>query len=1134
MSRPISRLINFAVECAALVLVALSATFAPGQAISGDLVGTVVDSSGAAITDANVAAGNTATGVSWSTKTNGEGHYRFTNLPPGTYKITVESKGFKTFTQRTDIQLNKTGTVDITMVPGAENETVQVEAVPPTIDTTTNQVQTTYEEKMTQDLPAASVGLGVLNLSLLQAGVGSTGGTGSGAGPSVGGLRPNQNSFTIEGVDNNEKVATGPLVYVPNDAVANFTLLQNQYSPEFGHSAAAQFNTIVLSGTNAYHGRVYEYFRNRNLDAVDQSLANQGIFTNPRYDNNRFGGQIGGPVLKNKLFFFVNYEYNPIGQAATPGAPILAPTAAGYAAALAVTGVSANNLNVLKQYATAPSACTAAQVSAGICPGATSTTPAGTVPLTGLPSGTGVEVGVLPVVAPNYSNQQALVTSMDYNFSTRDQIRGRYIYNKLSNIDIGAQLPVFFLPLSTPYHLVSLAEYHTFSPSLLNEFRFGFNRYASVTSVPNIQFPGLDSFPNITLDSLGGLNLGPDPGAPGATTENLYQGVDNLTWVHGNHTAKFGLEGRLAISPQIFIQRSRGDYEYATFNSYAYDQIPDGPIAERGFSSFGYEGGLHAIYWYANDVWKVRPSLTLNLGLRYEYTSTPKSWDQQTLNSISSVPGLIVFNKPEAPKTDFAPRVGFAYSPGTSGRTSVRGGFGIGYDVLFDNVGASGRPPQIGFNVDCPTTCKTPFLANGGIPPQPSSGITILPQDEARAKTSGYYPKVKYPYSETWNLGVQHVFASVYTAEVRYVGTRGLALIVQNRLNIQDVVTPTNSLPTYLQAPSQTTLDALTLTLGQLQTDYNNGGYYVPDYKNAGFNGSAVTAYEPWGASTYHGLQSQLTRRFHNGFQLQAAYTYSHTIDNSTAEFHTTDISPRRAQDFENYHVERANSALDHAHRLTIATIYDLPFLRQHSSWLMRNVVGNWELAPIYTWESGQWGGVQSGIDSNLNGDGCCDRGILNRTGLPRTGSGVLNLCNSSLPSGHLCNNDPDPNFDPSPYVVAYQAANPQAQYIVAGIGALATSSRNNFSTPPINNFDLTVAKHIAATERIRIDLLAQFLNALNHPQFVTGQLNQVNIIQGVGSVRNYFIPSSPNFGIARATFPSNARITQLGLKVSF
>jgi hypothetical protein len=558
-------------------------------------------------------------------------------------------------------------------------------------------------------------------------------------------------------------------------------------------------------------------------------------------------------------------------------------------------------------------------------------------------------------------------------------------------------------------------------------------------------------------------------------------------------------------------------------------------VAERSFGSVGYSGDQYGIFWYVNDTWKLRPSLSLNLGVRYEYTSTPFGWTQQTLNSIANVPGLITFGSPQAPTKDFMPRVGFAYSPGNSGNTSIRGGFGLGYDVLYDNIGTLSRPPQIGSTVDCPHTCQAPFLANGGIPFQPSSGITVLDQADARAGTSAYLPNhVRYPYAESWNLGIQRVFAKDYTAELRYVGTRGLALPVQTRLNIQDVVTPGNSLPTFLQAPSQAQLDALPLTLGDLNTQFGNGGFLVPAYLNAGFNNNFLTSYQPWGASTYHGLQAQLSRRFNNGLQFQAAYTYSHTVDNSTADFHSTDITPRRPQDFLNLPAERGNSLLDHRHRFTLSTIYDVPWNKTSSSWLKRNLLGNYEIAPVFTWESGQWGTVQSGVDSNLNADAASDRAFLNPAGSGSVGSDVINLCNSNLPSGNLCNNDPNPNFDPSPFVVGYQAVNPNARYIISGPGTLPTSSRSNLTTPPINNWDLTVAKHIALTERYRIEFLVQALNAFNHPEFVTGSPNQALQIADVGSQRNYFIPNQPNFFNARQSFPSNARTLQLVLKFNF
>src|SRR5262249_20445314 len=450
-------------------------------------------------------------------------------------------------------------------------------------------------------------------------------------------------------------------------------------------------------------------------------LANQGVTEVPRLDDNRFGGQVGGPIFKNKLFFFANFEYHPIGQAASPGSPLLAPTAAGYQTLGSIPGVSTANINALQQYAVAPSACTAADINAGTCPAG------GAVAVGGTP----VQVGILPLVAPNWNNTKALTTSMDWNVTDKDQIRGRYLYNDNAQLDTGltgVTLPQFFTVLPQKFHLVAISEYHQFSPMVNNEFRVGFNRFSQFFVDPGKTFlPTLDKFPNLTFDDLGGLNIGPDPNAPQFAIQNLYQLVDNLSWMKGNHSLKFGMEYRKYITPQKFIRRSRGDYEYANFSTFAFDQAPDGSVNERSFGDVGYSGDQYGIFWYVNDNWKVRPNFTLNLGLRYEYTSTPHGWTQQSLNSVADLPGLITFGSPQAPKKDFMPRIGFAYSPGTSGNTSIRGGFGLGYDVLYDNIGVLSRPPQIGSTIDCPVQCATTgFLASGGIPPQPGlTGITV-------------------------------------------------------------------------------------------------------------------------------------------------------------------------------------------------------------------------------------------------------------------------------------------------------------------------------------------------------------------------------------------------------------------------
>jgi len=1089
-----------------LAAVVLAPTGFLGQAISGDLVGTVYDASGAVIPNATVVAANQATNVKATTTTNPSGQYRFGNLPVGKYDIKVSAAGFSTATmQAVSVDLNRTATVNISLEVGKLTTTLEVSGAAPLIDTTTAQVETTYEAKQLQDLPAASIGLGVINLSLLQAGVASTGGLGAGTGPSVGGQRPRNNNFTVEGIDNNDKGVTGPLIQVPNDAVANFSLLENQYSPEFGHSTGGQFNQVVMSGTNDFHGRVYEYFRNRNFNALDTSLINQGVTEVPRYDNNRFGGQVGGPIFRDKLFFFVNYEQNPIGQSQSPGAPLLAPTAAGYDTLLSIAGVSNTNVTTLQTYAQAPAACTAADIANETCPAG------GVLNVSGTP----VQVGILPVVAPNWQNYKYLTTSMDYNISDRDQLRGRYIYNNAQFIDTAAALPVFYTTIPYKYHLVAISEYHTFSPMMNNELRLGYNRVANDYGVPDLTFPGLDAFPNLTIDNLGGINVGPAPNNPQYSVQNTYQLLDNLTWVKGNHTLKLGVEGRKSISPQKFIQRSRGDYEWATLEGYALDEVPT--FAERSIGGVGYSGDQYGIFWFVNDIWKIRPNFSLNLGLRYEYTSTPYGWTQQKLNAIADEPGLITFGSPRAPKADFMPRIGFAWSPGRSGETSIRGGFGMGYDVLYDNIGTLSRPPQIGSTTDCPDPtnpiCSAPFLGQGAIPPGGASGITEYDQETARALTSSYLPlHVKYPYSLQWNLGIQRSFAKNYTAEVRYLGTRGVHLNVQNRINVVDVVTPSRNLPTYLSAPSQGTLDALPYTLEALQSI----DHIDPAFAAVGFT-NPIVGYMPWGSSTYHGLQSQLSRRMANGLQFQSAYTYSHVIDNSTADFFSTIITPRRPQNFRDLPAERSNSILDHRHRFTLSAIYDIPFFKSNDSWFVRNFLGNYEFASVFMYETGGFGTVQSGVDSNLNGDSAGDRVIFNASGAGGTGSGVTELTNTAGD------------------VVAYLADNPNAQYIVAGEGALSNVGRNTLQMNPINSWDFTLLKRISLTERYKVEFAAQLFNAFNHPNWVPGLLNQVDSVDRTDQgQRNSLIPDKQNFNSPQATWGSNPRTMQFYLKFIF
>ena len=1083
---------QFASFLAALTLMAGSLS---AQTTSGNLTGTIYDPAGATIANTNVTVHNTATGIDTSTQSTSNGTYRIQNLPVGSYTLSVDASGFsRASINGVGIALNQTVTRNVTLQLGQTTSTVEVSAAPAAIDTTTAQIQSTYETKQIADLPLTSTGQGVLNLSLLSAGVSTSGTIGVGTGPSVGGQRSRNNNFMLEGVDNNNRSITGPLVKVPNDDVAEFTLLQNQFSPEFGHSTGGQFNTVVKSGTNEFHGLLYDYLQNRNFNAVDQNLANIGVRSNPRLDYNRVGANFGGPILHNKLFFFTGFEYNPRGQSGTPG-QLYGPTAAGYATLAGIPGLAQNNLSVLKQYVQAPAAS------------APSTLPLKEYPVVG---GQTIESGLVPVVAPNFRNDYSGVLSVDYNLSQKDQLRGRYIYNRRDEINTAANLPAFYTTIPTRFYLANLSEYHSFTPTVNNEFRLAYNRYNQDISAGSFVFPGLNTFPNITLDQYQ-VNIGPDGNAPQYTIINMYQLNDNISWTKGAHSAKFGFDGRRWISPQGFTQRVRGDYEWASLDNYLRDLSPDN-FGERSAGDLTYWANQWNFAFFGNDDWKIRPNLTINLGLRYEYWTLPAAEKQQALNAASSVPGLISFGVPKTQKTNFMPRIGLAYSPGSSGTTSFRAGFGIGYDVLFDNLGTLSLPPQLQQTNDVDPKNLTPnFLATGGLPNSP---VALTPTS-ARAQTSGYIPDVKLPQAIQWNFGVQHVFAQNYTVEVRYLGTRGVYLPIQNRFNVRAIVTPDFSLPTYLTAPSQAVLDSLPLTLDSIQAAQGPAGIYLPSYYNAGFN-SNITGWSQNGNSIYHGLATEVGRRFSNGLQFRGSYTWSHNIDDSTAEVFSTLTTPRRPQDFQDLRNERADSALDHRQRFTFQLTYDVPYFKNRN-WFLKNVVGNWEVAPVYTYQTGTWYTAQSATDSNLNGDSYGDRTVINTQGQPGVGSGVTALTNSAGAT------------------VAYVANNSNAQYIQAEAGVFPNAARNTLRLAPTDNLDLSVVKRFSISDRYRVELFGQVSNALNHPQFIGGYLADVLSIGYTGTnVRQFTNPATSTFNRPDQVFSSNPRVMTLAAKFTF
>ena len=959
------------------------------------------------------------------------------------------------------------------------------------LDQATGQVQTAFDKTDITNYPTAANGSGFINLSLLSTGVSSTGALGIGIGPSVGGQRPQGNRFYLEGADNNNYFTPGPLGTISNEAVDEFTLLQNNFSPEFGGASGGVFNAVVRTGGNTIHGSLYEYNQNRDFDALDAQFARQGLTSAPRDDNNRLGVTVGGPIVKNKVFYFGSFEYNPMGRAYAPEQTLYSPTAAGYQILNSIPGLDKTNLQVFQQYvpaaATASSSITVANMA--------------------------IPVGSFPVVAPSYNNAYRSVASLDWDVNTTDRLRGRYLYSGMSGIDTTAGLPTFFVTQPANANFISLSEYHTFTASMLNELRIGYSRSNTGETASSFNFPGLSAFPTLAFDELG-LQVGPSPNVPQGTLQGDLQTSDMLSYNVGRHSLTAGYEFNDIIMTTSFVSYARGFYEYQTLNTYLQDLSPDTAAARylgtTGVNNTGWPVGFLQNAAYFNDDFRVLPNLTLNLGVRYEYVTVPVMSRAQAYSAIADVPGVITFNQPQPSKNDWSPRLGFAWSPGANSPWSVRGGFSRAFDMPFTNIAANTQPAFYGSQINLNPNVSTPnFLAGGGI--IGASGI-LSSAAAAQANITGYTPNQNRPYALNYTLAVERRVGKDTVLEARYLGSRGDHLLIQTELNRQSAVTPTQFLPTFLTQPTAAQLAPLALNLATLKA------ININPLAQYGFT-NAITAYEPIGNSQYQGLALQATRRYSRNLSFIASYTWSHLMDDSTATVNSTLLTPRRPQDFGDIAADWSNSMLDRRQRFTFSPVIDIVPFRNGARWL-REGVGNWNLSFTYTYESPGYVTVQSGVDSNLNGDSAADRAIVNPAGNPLIGSGVNGI-------------DQNGNVTTvASQIVAYVAKNPNAGYIVAGAGALANGGRNTFPLDPINNFDVSLKKRISLGERFKVEVGFQTFNLLNHPQFTGGYPDDVALTKNTN--RNFLIPSNAAFGQYQSFFPSNARYAQVMAKITF
>jgi outer membrane receptor protein involved in Fe transport len=1104
---------------------------AAAQRITGTLRGQVFDPTGAAVPDAQVTATNQDTGVSVKITTTSAGTYSFPSLIPGLYKVSVDAKGFKTFL-KTDISViaNQDNAADVHLDLGVATEVVEVTAGGVAIQTTSSDLNNSYDVSEVQ-LPngAGTLNGSPLNLAVLAPNVVAQPGGVTGIGGSVGGTRPRDNNFTVDGVDDNNLGVTGNNSTVIPDAVAEFNLTTNQFSAEYGHSAGGQFSLVTKTGTNNWHGSGEWYNQNRNYNSLD-NLTKSAIDVQhtlpgqPAFDNNRFGGTIGGPIVKNKLFIFGGYEYTYLhGQGSATA--FTGPTAAGMTILQAQAADSAVT-NLLKNFpiASAPLA------------------DASKFPLV---NGIAVPIGNITIFSPNFQQEHDAQVNADYTMG-RHQFGARFLINQGKFIfPVNSTQAVFNQNELFHNRKIALNDVWTINSHLVNDLRLQYSYFSEPFLNPCTACPT-----DITInDLLSGVTVG--PGDNSTQKQNTYQIADTFSWTRGKHSFKFGGQYNHFIYPQFFLPRSNGDNQYKTANAFINDVKPDNPGRTlRGAGTGSFLGTQSAFYGFAQDDYKFSSRLTLNLGVRYEYWTNPVGSSTQTLNAISNAPGLITFGNPKTDKNNIAPRVGFAYDPTGRGKTSIRGGFGIAYDVKFQNFASITLPPQLQSELNpasactlspAPSWCSTPnnagFLAGGGLP---SAYIPPAGQAAARNLTTAFIDDTVMPKILTWSLGVQHEVARNTTVEVRYLGTRGLELPVQFRRNhISAFDAGIAPLPTFFKKS-----DVPTSWTASTPTDTPFNAFDSNIYDKAPcttgtlvcpFNGN-ITADPPLGSSIYHAGSVSFTQRARHGLTFNANYTYAHTIDNSTNEFFTSLLNPRRAQDTNRINEDRGSSDLDVRHKFALSLTYQVPDVKSDNRFV-KTLVNGFQIGSIFLAQTGQPITLQSGgVDSNGNGDSAGDRASVNPLASGVGGSDVFAVCELAggtigLSSAGVAAGGSCPGA-----AIGYTPVIYSAKYIITGPGARANLGRNSFTSPGFGVLNLSVGKKFHFSESKYLLAKADIFNVLNHPNYA---LSNGNVFSAVGvttatTTPGYAIPGDPNFLNAPGLFSGGFRSMTLGLKFVF
>lgn len=1131
-----------------LCAVALSA-LSFGQNIMSTLTGTVTDSSGAAVSGATVTIHDDNKNSDVSTVTTDQtGVYTAPNLPFGTYTVTIKAPGFKAFVaDKVVLHVGDRRTLDASLSVGQITEQVMVTVSEAPVETSSASQSTTVTGTQIRELQLNNRNF--IQLVSLQPGVSSTepdtvgfGGISSTLAVSVNGNRTSANNWTVDGADINDSGSNLTIVNVPSvDALAEFNIQRSTYDAQYGRSGGGQVNVVTKSGTSDFHGNAYEFVRNDILNA-NSFLNNKASIKKPPLHYNDFGYTFGGPVFipnhyntdKSKTFFFWSEEWRrtktPTATVATIPNPQL------------LTG-NFNGIATLNP-ASAPAGCITGNQISPTCFSANAKAYIANVYSKFTPdagcAATATGCALTTPLSPINNTREELIR-IDQKITNRVQAFGRYMQDNVPTTEPGGLFASSPLPgisstaTNAPGRNIVAHVTAQLTPTIINEVAYNYSWGAINSSLTGLinnstftgalanNLPFSDPYkrvPGLAISNLSGVAIPSAPYFERNIDKNVY---DNVSWIKGNHSLRFGLTAQWMRKTENAVNPTNGSFSFTTLGGNpAFANFLLGEASSFSQSARDIVPDLHFVNfeWYAQDDWKLRPNLTLNLGVRYSFLPTPRDVNKlldnfdPTLFSPAAAPainpasgsfvagqaaipanyanGIIVGqngcaaaqalfpSSPFAPtcspfgdrvnpnyKKNFSPRIGFAWDPFKTGKTSVRGGYGIYFDRTLNGIWEQNSfvLPPIVQSVSIVNTAST-TSPNANLFDNPGAGTTATRLGPLTLHATGS-PAFQVPYSQNWNLSVQRQVLTNTVVEVAYVGSKGTHLL--GEIDSNQVPLAVRTAP----ANATTWANAIRPFLG-----------YGPIT-------SIVNGFD----SNYHSLQVSGTRRVSRGLTFGVAYTWSRTLTDSPTDRSTAPY------DTYNFHLDYGPANFSRNQIFVANYVYDLPFYQSQQGFVGR-VLGGWELSGITVFESG----VPLTITQSN------DPFNSNRFGV---------IAGQTFPDGIGI----DPSVvSPRPDLVSGQGVNGpktaqqwfnKAAWAVA-IGHFGNSGRGVVYGPGFNNWDLAAIKNTRISERFSTQFRAEFFNAFNHTSFL-GVSTNVN---------------SGLFG--QVTSTHDPRIIQLGMKLSF